>query len=352
MIHNIRVQSWLQSIQHSNSDGNGDSKGNSNGNSDTEIARPVKRLRFCDSFDPDDADTVAQFGDDPEPKTPPLTEDEIMSRTAVNKRTVEDSQSIDGPLEKYRVSQTLGYRIRTRTCDKNTPKPRKILLPASIKRPRPHSPTKSRTGLYLLEKPVNLVDDLCQLPSDVETLYSAIQNAVEFKQGILPREVPNAIAWLGRQPPPHCFREPEPDTDASSRAKTIHIALCRIRRAATKSAQYQRHEQGWNNIGNVAGYEPMMAATIAGDSIPLFSGAGLACSVSASSTGDRSEDTSIDVTQVHSSSNSKKVDYALVLHLPSDSALSKRIRGLADDVAIRDREPAPHINQTKFPISE
>ena len=277
------------------------------------------------------------------------------------------------------MCQSINGGILTSICaaaaadlEKTPTKPRKILLPAPRKRQRSSSPTKSRTGLQLLEKPVNIVDlsgQQQQLPSDVETLYSEIQNAVEFKLGILPSEVPDPAGWLGRQPPSHCFRKPE--LDDPSRVRAVHVALCRIRRAAMKSAQCQRHEQAWNNMvhtpllelvfqsnnetdredvpsTHIASYEPVMTATIAGDSIPLLSGAGLACSVSASSTGTGEDDEDIDITQVHSSSSSKKVDYALVLHLSNGSALFKLVRDLANEVAVRDREPAPHFNQTTY----
>ncbi|KAI0513270.1 hypothetical protein F5B22DRAFT_611886 [Xylaria bambusicola] len=347
MIHSIRIQSWLRSIQ----------------DSDIEAERPSKRLCHRNSLEsdiPSDPLPTSQPSN-PALGTPPLTEAEHMPQVALHsKRTADDSNCVDSR------SEAIASDVE------KTPKARKILIPVPRRpRTRSRSPTKSRTGLHLLEKPV-IVDTTCALPSDVETLHSDIQNAVEFKQGILPNDVPNPIEWLGRLPPSHCFRVPEPVPNVSSRAKEIHVALCRIRRAALSSAQYQRHEQAWNNMVHtpllelvfrsdnetdredtqhahaIVAYEPMMTATIAGDSIPLFSGAGLACSVSASSVGDSSVDDSIEVTQVHSSSSSKKVDYALVLRLPDDSTLSKLIRSLVNDVAIRDGESAPHINQTTY----
>ncbi|KAI1291530.1 hypothetical protein F5Y03DRAFT_376564 [Xylaria venustula] len=168
-------------------------------------------------------------------------------------------------------------------------------------------------------------------------------------------------------------------------AKQAYATLCRIKRAATKSARYQRHEQAWNNMvhtpllellcrrendtehekplsGAVADWEPMMAATIAGDSIPRLSsqGGALACSVSVSSLGESSlsessqgesslkEQQPPKPGQVHSSSDSKKIDYALVLELPDDSTLSCRIRDVANAAAASDPKSAPHLNQTTY----
>lgn len=146
-------------------------------------------------------------------------------------------------------------------------------------------------------------------------LFTKIEDAVVYRQAIIPCEVKS---FFDNRTPPSYFSlpSPAPDTEAANRTKATlaHSTLCRIRRAAMTSARHQRHEQAWNNKVHspllellcqsendtehgeplrdaVVQWEPMMSATIAGDSIPRLSsrGGGMACSVSVSSTGESSQ---------------------------------------------------------------
>ncbi|KAI0146815.1 hypothetical protein GGR57DRAFT_478399 [Xylariaceae sp. FL1272] len=364
-INNIRIRSWIQTVQSAETP-------SIERNESQVSGRPTKRLRFSEKVDgtfPTVPDTPPSIDDPciPRAASPraPRTDTECHREMSDNKRPVGDDEIGDE-----------GVNIDS----EKTPKPWKILLPYSKRlRSRSASPKKSRTGLHLLEKPIATITEAVHesLHRDIQSLYLDIQNAVEFKQVILPSDLPALTTTLGRKPPPSCFRDPDPeDENAIPRAIATHDGLCRIHRAAVKSALCQRHEPGWNNLVHtplldlvfrsdngtnkelsdtvVAEFEPLMAATIAGDSIPRYAGAGLACSVSTSSAGESSERTDskvedvVDLTQVHSSSNSKKVDYALVLHLPDGSDLLNLVRDLAKEVAIRNGVTAPHINQSTY----
>ena len=81
MIHNIRIRSWLESIEYDNTE-------------NTEVAPPAKRRRTCDN--PSDT-LVAQLGD-PALGTPPSTliEDKHMPRVTINlKMTAVESSHVD-----------------------------------------------------------------------------------------------------------------------------------------------------------------------------------------------------------------------------------------------------------------
>ncbi|KAI1258884.1 hypothetical protein F5Y18DRAFT_412081 [Xylariaceae sp. FL1019] len=251
-----------------------------------------------------------------------------------------------------------------------SPSPRKVLLSYSSRLPsRSASPERSKTGLQILEKPIAAFTEAVHesMHQDIQSLYLDIQNAVEFKQGILPSELPDLTAMLGRKPPPSCFRATDPeDKNAVPRAIATHNALCRIHRAAVGSKLNQHCVQGWTQLVHkplldlvfrsdngtnkelsaaiVAELEALMETTIAGDSIPRYAGARLAYSVLADSrTGNI-----VDAAQVHSSNISKKVDYALVLQLPDDSALLNLVRDLTEDVAISYGESAPRIDESTY----
>ncbi|KAK9781969.1 putative PD-(D/E)XK nuclease-like domain-containing protein [Seiridium cardinale] len=356
------IQSWLQSVEPE--------KAQQQQPQQHLIERPSKRLRACESFQDS---FECSFNAPIDLDTPPLSESDKMPRApSARKRGGEEiDRGSPQAMEPHRLDLN------------RTPKPLRISLPSPTKRARSNSPTKSRAGLDLLEKPISIVEaDYERLPEDVQALYASIEAAADYKQGIVPFEVQERV--LGRRFPASCFRQPAPDTTPS--ASATHNTLCRISKAAAKSARCSRHEHAWNNLVHTpllelvfgsedddadqerrpdrftAGFEPIMSATIAGDSIPRLSGiGGLACTVSVSSTGDsagqsRSSDAretpirerDVDITQVHSSSDSKKVDYALVLEMPDDSSLSNIVHTLTKEIAIKDKEPASHVNQTTY----
>ncbi|KAI1186544.1 hypothetical protein F5B17DRAFT_441007 [Nemania serpens] len=141
-----------------------------------------------------------------------------------------------------------------------------------------------------------------------------------------------------------------------------HVALLRIVRAAMKSEEYKRSEAAWNNhvhapllelvFGSdpwdsegpdadqpvVARFEAVIGATIVGATIPFIMPSqldqpDLACSISLDSSAegtDMNSDRGIDLAklnlaQLHSRRESKKVDYVLVMYINEKEKLRQVI---------------------------
>ncbi|KAI1153738.1 hypothetical protein F4825DRAFT_238758 [Nemania diffusa] len=240
--------------------------------------------------------------------------------------------------------------------------------PRSRSRSRSESPTKhtktslkSRGNLSRLEKPVSIVAlgagalAAKKIPEDVRGLYKDIKATAQFKHRIVPYELRDQILALEDDVPDTIFREPIPE--GASNALLTHVTLLRIVRAATKSEQYRRLEAAWNNhvhapllelvFGSdpwdpegpdadqpvVVRFEAVMGATIAGTAIPFVKLSqqdepDLACSVSLDSlaegtniSGRRIDLTKLNLAELHSRSESKKVDYVLVMYINENEKL-------------------------------
>ncbi|GAP91801.1 hypothetical protein SAMD00023353_6700460 [Rosellinia necatrix] len=376
MIRNFRIQDWLQSVR-----------------CETEYEciqppteRPAKRTRIDEPLDPAwdgadrfTADTPVAFG------TPSLTEaGDALSRS--QKRSNDEmemrangnmSSGSDGPVPPLGIWSC--FNLDPEQSPKAYPT---VSLPSSIKRAPPESPKNPISVFTVLEKPINIAGttSAAMLPRDVQCLYTAIQQNVKYRQAVIPYGVKEQ--GLVDDMIPSSFFASATDIDPVE-ARLIHATLCRIMRAAVKSERCYRHEAAWNNVVHTpllellcgqredtefeiplkratAGFEPMMASTISGNSIPRLAGQGnaLACSVSVISTEDPSAGTpetlmlkphAMDLNQVHSSSNSKTVDYALILELPKESMLFRCISDLTNELALRDNELGPHVNHTSYP---
>ncbi|KAF2970520.1 hypothetical protein GQX73_g3026 [Xylaria multiplex] len=281
-----------------------------------------------------------------------------------------------------------------------TPRPySKTMIPvhwhvsSPSKRQRPPSrsagPTK-RIDLQMLEKPVyvkKLESNITRLPEDARTLYSALLPACS-KEEIIPYEVRDKVVSLvGAQARPYSFRR-----NATPDASLIHSALFNILIDAEEAVEDVYHEHSWNNFVHTplltmvypstkrsnrqeghqqdAAQQPrtrvvgVMSATIAGDYIPLilpytpatpaiakgnlvslFHGSP-ACSVSEPYTNSLFGSDAPKIVQ--SSSDSKKVDYALALNL-GNTPLMKVLKFYLHNDALARCISTPHINQTLHP---
>ncbi|KAI0398729.1 hypothetical protein F4802DRAFT_139927 [Xylaria palmicola] len=289
---------------------------------------------------------------------------------------------------------------------KPNPQP-KLLFPKLPARPksRSNSPIKSRGVLKLLEKPIHVTSletSIKLLPNNIQSLYSSLYLA-SCKEGVVPLEVRGQVLSLVGElrARPYCFhKEPTPG------AAEIHTTLCEIRLEADAAASDQYHETGWNHCVHTpllksvfasrrqnqttqaeARMVSVMSATIVGDYIPfklvnkpvnplahlhvtsatlhetdvnstdvnstdVDSTGGdctdvesLACSVSVdaySGTGIQSEQL-----VVHSRSDSKKVDYVLVLDAASNTPLMRVLSFYLHNDGV-ERRLLPHVNQTMY----
>lgn len=211
---------------------------------------------------------------------------------------------------------------------------------------------------------------------DVETLYEKIQKACQHRIDIVPEEVRSSLPDRDSFPP-YCFRKSSvPDHTGSD---AVLQALCNIHREAEESKLLQRHETGWNHLVHTpllslvfqpqprtsvsVRVEPVMDATIMGDSIPRLrqdssSGPSSAFALSASATDTSSWDdaSSQDIRQVdpahlHSRSDVKRVDYVLCMVLP-DGLLKTTISELVILTSMKDGGYM-HVNQTGYaPLSK
>ncbi|KAJ8126508.1 hypothetical protein O1611_g7131 [Lasiodiplodia mahajangana] len=241
-------------------------------------------------------------------------------------------------------------------------------------------------NLKKLEKPVHTKplpqkDASEILPEDVRGLFRDLDDAINKVQ-VVPYEVKEDIATMVSRVFPHYFSDPDPDVDHVAGAKATFGQLREIIQAAVETAEYQRHECAWNShvyepllklafsssimgATNVistgvqspkvrARWEPIMSATIAGDSIPYYQSSAanssihLACSVtSLTDPGVASIGSTVSLSEVQSRKDSKKVDFAIVLDVAEDEPLQKTIVEFIDHVSVG-AETLPHVNQTIY----
>lgn len=278
----------------------------------------------------------------------------------------------------------------------DTPKPRRRnkwpVLPSrassSSPRKRPAtSPKKSRAVLDQLQKPIRIhavpdySDAIKSLPDDVIPLYNAIA-AADDKDGIVPHEVRQEVAEIIRDSPRYFDKADNPA--GAARAKEVFHSLCAIKRRAADSQTYQRCESAWNNLVHTpflqlvfesdipdsnttktksphpqplvhVRAEPVMSATISGDSIPLIKTADgdpfePACSVSVESllvSDNASNYAESNLSLSLMRSRGVKVDYVLAIDFPEDAPVRKVISRAINT------GPLPHVNQTAYlPLKE
>ncbi|KAI5919674.1 hypothetical protein F4810DRAFT_685886 [Camillea tinctor] len=274
------------------------------------------------------------------------------------------------------------------------------------KRRKAPSPVKSAHDMYLLDKPIYikpLSGYSSDLAKDVRALHDQIRNIGDFKMGIFPGEIRDRIeAFADRTMPSTCFREP--DLADTPGALATFAALCRVVDATAVSQSVRRYEDAWNNLIHTplldlvfgshplnikrraqeqvqeqkcvsVRFEPVMAATIAYEWIPrLRRGpiseqikkntnlSDLACSVSAgsaisctSSQLEGASHISVPKDLMHTSADSKKVDYVLVLDILDGTPLKMVISDLIQKAAVKAQEtegilkvPPAHVNQTTY----
>lgn len=212
-------------------------------------------------------------------------------------------------------------------------------------------------------------------------LYERILTANEF-EGVIPYEVQDVVKKRVRHKPQY-FRPPNPADNG--KAMAVLASVYTIKHRATEAQVYQRNESAWNNmvhspllylvfssdvkvdatfladIHNTTQSaaihvraEPVMSASIAGDSIPLLrrssssNSTELACSVSIESllVSERSlTDSNLSLSMMRS--RGVKVDYVLAVEFPEDTLLRKTIKEAIQD------SPLPHVNQTAYlPLTE
>ncbi|KAI0410651.1 hypothetical protein F5X98DRAFT_87593 [Xylaria grammica] len=257
---------------------------------------------------------------------------------------------------------------------------RPIAIPhrPSRQKSRSSSPIKSRNDLRRLAKPVhvNRLEAPGILPTDVRSLHSEIRNTAQFSLHIVPKELRQQLSTLEGQGtiPEHSFCT----TETTEGAGGMLFALWNIKHKAAVSTELERHEQAWNNFVHTpllelafgpeidrlsteqaqdtiaVRLEPVMAAGIARDSVPrlnprLYSGGSDASSVLAWSVPDSSTEHSADnVPLVSERSESKKVDYVLVLDLDETVPLQSTLSDLAQQISIYG-DGSAHVNQTSYP---
>ncbi|GAP83074.2 putative methyltransferase type 11 [Rosellinia necatrix] len=249
---------------------------------------------------------------------------------------------------------------------------------------------KTRSSLSLLETPIeidNFQDQVsAELPEDIQILHRQVYLAGRFLQNIIPYEVRDEVmAAVGDIYPPSCFRQPDQahqTPGAVAKTKATHAALRKIMKAAARSTSHGRHEGAWNMCVHwpildlvfeeeehvqeiTTRAEAIASATIEGHSIPEWhddadSAHELACTVSVSSSSAGTTNTTgiADKTEksvrIHSRGDSEKVDFVLVMDLPSTLPLKQSIRTLITAVnRLRTNPPPPQVNQTTYaPILE
>ncbi|KAI1265523.1 hypothetical protein F5Y18DRAFT_54228 [Xylariaceae sp. FL1019] len=218
-----------------------------------------------------------------------------------------------------------------------------------------------------------------RLPSDVYSLYDRLVD-VSRHRGIIPGDVRQYVEALGVDPStPSIFRESESTSPAApAAAKAILDKLYGITKMTASSIQQKRHKCGWNHFVHgalldlvyanghlddvfdseikhdvAARWEPVMAATIEYDCIPLVNKPNsqqqlLSCPVepsdepSADDASRRSATTSISQSNLQAST--KQVDYCLVLDTRENTCLARTISDLLFYMGDRRR----HVNQTTY----
>ncbi|KAH8748989.1 hypothetical protein F5883DRAFT_582025 [Diaporthe sp. PMI_573] len=253
--------------------------------------------------------------------------------------------------------------------------------------------------MYLLDKPVfvkNVRDG--RLAEDIRPLHDRIQYINNFRIEVFPGELRAKVEAVETQLlPPNCFREADPGGPSHQTLATF-AGLCRIIEAAEKSRKLRRYEDAWNNLVHTplldlafglqplemekqeqreavsVRFEPVMSATISYEWIPRLDRGStsqeikqqtnlsdLACSVTAGSAVSSASEGSADASHVsvpkdlmHTRTDSKKVDYVLVLDVADGVPLKTVISDLTlraaldvDGFLSRDTPP-PHVNQTTY----
>jgi hypothetical protein len=253
--------------------------------------------------------------------------------------------------------------------------------------------------MYLLDKPVFIKDSRDgSLPEDIKPLHDRIQYISNFRIEVFPGELQTEIKTVEDQLlPPYCFRKPAPGGPSPQTLATF-AGLCRIVETVEASRKLRRYEDAWNSLVHTplldlvfgshplerrkqeqrqtvsARFEPVMSATISYQWVPrLDRGAvsqkikqqtnlsDLACSVSAgsvlSSASEGSEPAShvsVPKDLMHTRTDSKKVDYVLVLDIADGTPLKTVISDLTQSAALDEDglpsgdRPPPHVNQTTY----
>ncbi|KAI0154655.1 hypothetical protein GGR57DRAFT_466248 [Xylariaceae sp. FL1272] len=261
------------------------------------------------------------------------------------------------------------------------------------RRKRSTSPIKSRRDLEKLVKPVyiyELEEETAAnvLPDDIFPLYEEILNIGEHHVGVIPTVLRDRIPAQDRIPA-HSFGD-EPRTDPAATAESALSTILQIKADAALSAELQRHEIAWNIIVHSpvlrlalgprperetdpepqilrqqrqhvsVRVEPIMSAPISPDSVPLLdpdltTSVGSRTAETAAWTASESSthvtegsQQSVDSASITSGrSETKKVDYVLVLDIAKEIPLYHTISRLIQQISIRDGTKA-HVNQTDY----
>lgn len=263
----------------------------------------------------------------------------------------------------------------TIVADEETPRATRSL--PRMKSPLKRSKARPKTTEYLetFQTPVYMrgLESLRDDPGfpDVRSLYGNIQKAYQHKVDIVPEGIRGSLPD-GESFAPYCFRKSSVPDRAGAGA--MLEALCDIHREAGESKLLQRHETGWNHLVHTpllslvfrrqprtsvsVRVEPVMDATIMGDSIPRLrqeSSTGptsaFALSATATETSSCSDVNSQDMYQVdpallHSRSDVKRVDYVLCMVLP-DGPLKTSISELVILTSMKDGGYM-HVNQAGY----
>lgn len=260
--------------------------------------------------------------------------------------------------------------------------------PSTVKRRRAPSPVKTSQYMDLLDKPVSVKSmGEGDLAEDIKPLHNCIQYTSKFLIEVLPGELRAEIEAAENQPlPPHCFRKPDPGGPSRQTLATL-AGLCRITEAAKTSRKLRRYEDAWNSLVQTplldlvfgsqplearkqeqqqtvsVRFEPVMSATISYQWIPRLNRglvsqevkqqsnlSDLACSVTAGSavSSEASSDVSVPKDLLHTRTDSKKVDYVLVLDIADGTPLKTIISDLILKAALHPNSPPPHVNQTTY----
>lgn len=226
----------------------------------------------------------------------------------------------------------------------------------------------------------SLKGNTAHLPDDIKDLYRRVNAAAQFRQRIIPLEVRSLIEAVDDDIPDHVFRDPDPNPNSAS-ALATHETLHSIVRASGISEKHRRLEAGWNHHVHtplldlvfgalldddsakkssatpaarkpaVAHFEAAMGATVISTTIPLLQQPGsdntLACSVSVDSSAQSSQDSTVELADVdphaiHSRSESKKVDYVLVMYIDDQEPLYRVIT----DTTFEPQLGYGYVNQT------
>ncbi|KAI0528502.1 hypothetical protein GGR58DRAFT_526118 [Xylaria digitata] len=321
------------------------------------IAVPTKRVT--------DLDTTIVLSNTP--STPPLTGADRSIPQVALKRHSDQIGSEEEEEEEEEEGAHAADMHPPPALPQSRPRSQSELLMKCIKT------DPKRGNLSLLEKPFSIVGlgagalATKTIPEDIRGLCKDIRAAVQFKHGIILYEVRDQILALKADLPDAIFREP-----------TFEIApLPSHASPGFKSEQCKRLEAAWNNHVNtlllelvfgsdlwdpegfdgdqpvVARFEAVMGATIVGTAILFIKLSqldqlDLACSVSLNSSAggtNINSDCGIDIaklnlTELHGCSESKKVDYVLVMYINGN----ERLRQVIWDISFEKRLGYSHVD--------